>query len=112
MTSPETDPSTGKTRPGQLLGVETVGRPHHQLARAGRDGQGGPDQLAGVTGNQPEDGAITTQDPEGAVAGAGQIGGQVDDALQDDRERQLRGKGEPGSSRRPVRSPWPIIAAA
>jgi hypothetical protein len=112
MTSPETDPSTGKTVPASSSAWRPSAAPHHQLARAGRDGQGGPDQLAGVTGNQPEDGAITTQDPEGAVAGAGQIGGQVDDALQDDRERQLRGKGEPGSSRRPVRSPWPIIAAA
>jgi hypothetical protein len=56
----------------------------------------GPLGLGHAGGDELADGAIGAQDAEGAVAGAGQVGGQVDDPLQDDREQQLRGEGEPG----------------
>jgi hypothetical protein len=47
-------------------------------------------------GDELGDDAVAAQHPEGAVAGPGEVGGQLDDALQGGRERQVGGEHEPG----------------
>jgi hypothetical protein len=52
--------------------------------------------VADASGDEVGDGAVAAQHAKRPVAGAGEPGGQLDDALQGDRERKLAGKDESG----------------
>ena len=68
-----------------LAGSDDAGEPVGLVARHARELVGA--DLATL--------AVPAEHPERAVAGAGDPGGQLDDALEDGRQRQLRGQGEP-----------------
>jgi hypothetical protein len=70
---------------------------HPQDAAADRDMADRGPLLPGHPGSDElGNGAVAAHDAQGAVTGAGEVGGQVDDALEHGRQRQLRGQGEPG----------------
>jgi len=47
-------------------------------------------------GDELTDGAVSAEHAQRPVAGAGELSGQLDDALQGGRERQLGGECQPG----------------
>jgi hypothetical protein len=78
---------------------------HPQDAAADRDvADGRPLGGADPGGDELGDDAVPTQDTQRPVAGPGEVGGQLDDALQGGRERQVGGQASPASSRRSYRS--------
>ena len=99
---------------GQVAQAQRAGvlDQHAEDAAADRDvADRRPLLVADAGGDELGDGAVPAEDAQRPVAGAGELGGQLDDALQDDRELQVGGEGQPASNRR---SPsWiPAIAAA
>jgi hypothetical protein len=78
----------------QRLGVVDQ---HPEDAAADRDvADRRPLAVADPGGDELGDDAVAPQDAERSVAGAGELDGQLDDALQGGRERQLGGQGQPG----------------
>jgi hypothetical protein len=70
---------------------------HPEDAAADRDVADRRPLLGGHPGgDELADPAVAAEHSQGPVAGAGQLRGQFDDALQRDRERQLRTEREPG----------------
>jgi hypothetical protein len=70
---------------------------HPEDAAADRDvSDGRPLLLGHPGGDELADGPVATQHPQRPVPGPGELGGQLDDALQGGRERQLGGERKPG----------------
>jgi hypothetical protein len=89
-------------RPGVLGEVVQAQRPgvvdqHPEDAAADRDvADRRPLGVADSSGDELGDDAVPPQHAERPVAGIGELRGQLDDALQGGRERQLGGEGQPG----------------